>query len=312
MKSVSFQDFDAFAESVRGVDCVMTLRNAERRRWSVCETSLVGIDVQHGRLGSGNIVEGRSWPDRYMIYVPLSEGTEYSANARVLEDRSFAILEPGCEFCVSTKVEHDWYTILVPSRMLARDRRTAQPPTASERTTCRVTRANRPLSHHVRTLVGRVLATAADCPQIENGAAARAAAAELLEAASLVVGEPLAHAGKPERRPRLSRSEIIRRSRELLEQSEDEPVLVGDLAAAAGVSERTLRTAFNEYFGVGPVRYLQLRRLHQVHRALAAAEPDEITVSDVLVLYGEWEFGRFATRYRRLFGELPSETLRTT
>jgi AraC family ethanolamine operon transcriptional activator len=74
--------------------------------------------------------------------------------------------------------------------------------------------------------------------------------------------------------------------------------------------ERTLRTAFKEYFGVGPRGYLQLRRLHQVHRALRAADPDEATVSKILVEHGEWSFSRFASRYQQLFGELPSETLR--
>jgi AraC family ethanolamine operon transcriptional activator len=56
---------------------------------------------------------------------------------------------------------------------------------------------------------------------------------------------------------------------------------------------------------------LQLRQLHQVRRALQAANPDEITVSNVLIRQGEWEFSRFAARYRRMFDELPSETLRT-
>jgi AraC family ethanolamine operon transcriptional activator len=99
---------------------------------------------------------------------------------------------------------------------------------------------------------------------------------------------------------------------ELLDQQAGTPVSVLDLAAAASVSERTLRTAFNEYFGVGPVRYLQLRHLHRVHRSLKAAAPEEVAVSQILVEQGEWAFGRFASRYRRLFGELPSETLRKT
>ena len=34
------------------------------------------------------------------------------------------------------------------------------------------------------------------------------------------------------------------------------------------------------------------------------------TVTDVLSLHGIWDFGRFAARYRRQFGELPSETVR--
>ncbi|HSN83709.1 MAG TPA: hypothetical protein VLS88_14090, partial [Polyangiales bacterium] len=42
----------------------------------------------------------------------------------------------------------------------------------------------------------------------------------------------------------------------------------------ADVSERILREAFNEYFGVGPARYLQLRNLHRIYRTLRASEPD--------------------------------------
>jgi len=34
------------------------------------------------------------------------------------------------------------------------------------------------------------------------------------------------------------------------------------------------------------------------------------TVADTLVQNGIWEFGRFASRYRHHFGELPSETVR--
>jgi len=33
-------------------------------------------------------------------------------------------------------------------------------------------------------------------------------------------------------------------------------------------------------------------------------------VTEILAGMGIWEFGRFAGRYRRHFGELPSETLR--
>jgi AraC family ethanolamine operon transcriptional activator len=66
---------------------------------------------------------------------------------------------------------------------------------------------------------------------------------------------------------------------------------------------------FNETFGVTPTRYLQLKRLHEVHRTLRAADADETSVSHVLAQHNEWQLGRFAAQYRRLFGEKPSETL---
>ena len=97
---------------------------------------------------------------------------------------------------------------------------------------------------------------------------------------------------------------------DLLAGRNDKCTVAGDLATAAGVSERTLRYAFNEYYGVGPVRYLQLKQLHQVRRALRAGEPEQTTISNILAQHEIWEFSRFASRYRRIFNELPSETLR--
>jgi AraC family ethanolamine operon transcriptional activator len=173
-----------------------------------------------------------------------------------------------------------------------------------------VTRPLRQAANQLQAIVGQIMATAADCPDFESAPVATCAAAEVLKIASSVVGRQQAVESHREGRPKVSRQEIIRISLELLEQRVGDPVSIGELAAAADVSERTLRTAFHEYFGVGPVHYLQLRQLHQVHRALRAADPEEVTVSKVLIEHGEWAFSRFASRYRQVFGELPSETLR--
>jgi AraC family transcriptional regulator, ethanolamine operon transcriptional activator len=106
------------------------------------------------------------------------------------------------------------------------------------------------------------------------------------------------------------RSQIIRRSMEFVEQHDGEYISVGRLAIAAGVSERTLRDAFQHYFGVAPVRYLNWRTLHQVRRALKAADPAAATVIEIASQFGVWQLGRFARDYRFLFGELPSDTMR--
>lgn len=48
--------------------------------------------------------------------------------------------------------------------------------------------------------------------------------------------------------------------------------------------------------------------LHAIHAALRRARPDD-TVSALCTRYGIRDFGRFANRYRRLFGMLPSQML---
>jgi AraC-like DNA-binding protein len=57
--------------------------------------------------------------------------------------------------------------------------------------------------------------------------------------------------------------------------------------------------------------YLRRLRLHHVHAELAAHSPDSVTVTMVAGRWGFVHLGRFAGQYRQLFGETPSETLRT-
>ena len=109
-----------------------------------------------------------------------------------------------------------------------------------------------------------------------------------------------------------TRTRLARRVEDYLEANKWETVHLAHLCAVAGVSERTLRYIFQELYGMSPVRYLKLRRLHQVRRALRRADSDLNTVQDVANRCGIWHLGRFAAEYRGLFGESPLETLRRT
>ena len=146
--------------------------------------------------------------------------------------------------------------------------------------------------------------------QFKDSRAATAATTELLNVAAAIVEPGAADAPARKGAPRLSRGQIIRKCQQRMEECSDDLVLMDDLRAAANTSERTLRRAFQDYYGTGPRRYLHSRQVHRVHRALKAADPDANTVTEVLFANGVWEMGRFASRYRQFFDELPSETLR--
>ena len=103
---------------------------------------------------------------------------------------------------------------------------------------------------------------------------------------------------------------IIARFRDFLEENPDQSLYLTDICAGIGVAERTLRACCEEHLGMGPVRYLALRRMYLVRRALLAAEGSKTSVTRVATDHGFWELGRFSVAYRRLFGESPSETLR--
>jgi AraC family ethanolamine operon transcriptional activator len=305
MRSQVFYDFDAFAESVRDVDSKMLLRNPKHHVWTTSSVDLGPVDVQIAQLGSGNIAQGQLRSDGYMLYLPLTSSVEYKANGVALPNHSFAILEPGCEFCVSTKVAHDWCGAFIPTSLFE----TGANHNVSASKLCRVTHPNSQAVSQFRTALKQIF-RAANSAHFERSPAATCAAQEVLKIANLMLGPNQSCERNCEGRPKASRQEILRSSLALIEQQVNNHVTVRDLASVANVSERTLRTAFNEHFGVGPVRYLQLRHLHQIHRALKAADPEEVSVRQILLEQGEWAFGRFASQYRQLFGKLPSETLR--
>jgi AraC-like DNA-binding protein len=87
-----------------------------------------------------------------------------------------------------------------------------------------------------------------------------------------------------------------------------DPVGIEDLADVAGVSARAVQMAFRRLRGCTPMQAVARRRLEAARRILCSQPPDK-TVTQVAVDCGFFHFGRFAGRYRELFGETPSETL---
>jgi transcriptional regulator GlxA family with amidase domain len=102
---------------------------------------------------------------------------------------------------------------------------------------------------------------------------------------------------------------IIGKIKELSAVNCHRPMCLAEICAAIGVSERTLRTCCEKHLGMGPIRFLWLRRMHLARRALILADPTEATVTRIATDHGFWELGRFAVSYRTLFGEPPSASL---
>jgi AraC-like DNA-binding protein len=103
---------------------------------------------------------------------------------------------------------------------------------------------------------------------------------------------------------------IIRRFHEMLDANPLEPLHMPQTSHAIGVSGRTLRMACQKQFGVSPTQYLLLCRMRLARRSLQQADPTITRVTDVATELGFWELGRFSVKYRQIFGETPSTTLR--
>ncbi len=112
--------------------------------------------------------------------------------------------------------------------------------------------------------------------------------------------------------PSVSYPTIVSRVLRRVAAHDGESLPVVELCRTAGVSERTLRNAFHDVHGVSPTQYLIRLRLEEAHDALLRAGNARGAVTRAATQCGFLELGRFAAAYRRLFGERPSDTLRST
>jgi AraC-like DNA-binding protein len=123
----------------------------------------------------------------------------------------------------------------------------------------------------------------------------------------------LDEAARAERKGRSHlRLPVMQRFERVVGEAGNQPLYLTEICAKVGVRERTLRNHCIEYLGMSPHRYLWLRRMTLVRRALSLADPTESTVTGIIADHGFWELGRFSVAYRKLFGEAPSATLRNS
>ncbi|MDU8941978.1 AraC family transcriptional regulator [Ovoidimarina sediminis] len=101
-------------------------------------------------------------------------------------------------------------------------------------------------------------------------------------------------------------SRDVRRVIDYIHAALDQPITLGDLVAVAGVPARTLNAHFRAATGFPPMTYLRRERLRAVRAALLGDPGARVTT--LAFAYGFTHLGRFASEYRRMFGEAPSET----
>jgi len=102
----------------------------------------------------------------------------------------------------------------------------------------------------------------------------------------------------------------LQRAEEYIHAHLGDAISLHDLAEATGTSPSTLLRTFNTRHGVSPMQYVKLLRLEAVRRSLLDSDPLSGTVCGVASEYGFRQLGRFSAEYRKVYGELPSVTLR--
>ncbi|WP_233622458.1 helix-turn-helix domain-containing protein [Burkholderia multivorans] len=104
------------------------------------------------------------------------------------------------------------------------------------------------------------------------------------------------------------RTRMVKRAREVMHGHTEDPLSILDVCKQVGVSRRKLNYCFQDVLGTTPLAYMRAIRLNGARREMLACARDD-SVSEIAGKWGFWHFGRFATDYKRHFGELPSQTL---
>ncbi len=103
---------------------------------------------------------------------------------------------------------------------------------------------------------------------------------------------------------------IYKMVRDRIFDAPDEPHTVRSLSRNLGISTFKLRDASQSFTPMPLDKLLTLLRLNGARRDLLRARRSPRKVSDIAMDWGFFHWSRFSLRYRLLFGETPSQTLR--
>ena len=304
---LTFTDPYEYQKSVRGAEVQQFVTAPGEYRAELTRIDLHKLWMQRSREVLPRVSHAANSTSRNVIFF-LADAQQPSMHHTGME------LPPGCIRLYSAGAEHyhrSWTACHWASMSLtADDLASAGLDIAGRHLVApRVTRPIRPPPHLMSRLMklheaaGNLAATVPDL--LAHHEVARAIEQELIHVTVRCLSE-----GATGRTDEHTRLPVMRRFEQALEANEVRPLYLAEICRAIGVSARTLHLHCREHLGMGPHRYLWLRRMNLARHALLAADPAAKTVTEIATELGFWELGRFAVAYRKLFGEPPSTTLR--
>jgi len=273
---------------------------------------LPGSTMTYLSYGTGIRVESAAGEDAYLIVVPLTGGARFSyarSEARLSGQRG-VVIDPGHAFGIETDARTSaliWKLSCGAVGRAARDMLGAARPLPVsfdpylDWRSCEGARLLRALRFVARELDALDFEEAGVHHQLRN--------LEELLIRTLLAAQPSSLRSDRLYRGRDVAPGCVKRVEAFIDDRLDLPLTIADLAAAGGVSERSLHRAFRQFRGTSPMSHLRDVRLQRIREDLLRAGPGA-SVSDILAARGVFQFGRFAAAYKDRFGESPSETLR--
>jgi AraC family ethanolamine operon transcriptional activator len=304
-------DADEHAAALRDWDQRYDQLSTGRFEGRITEAWTDGVQMFRERTAPVTQQHGRAWAGACTLALVLGGESEATFCGQPVRPSQGAVIGAGSEFTLLTPRRFDIVGIAVRSSLIA---------SHADRTGDAALAAATEVGTEILS-DGALLAPMRDCARdwfdalheapslVEQPAVHASLLSSVLGVLATVCDRSApgggAHGGLlPDARNRL-----VERARTLVAARADTPMTVADLCGELRVSRRTLQYSFQQVLGVNPVQYLRAVRLNGVRRDLKRAVPGA-RIGDVAARWGFWHLSQFSADYRRMFGELPSETVR--
>jgi AraC family ethanolamine operon transcriptional activator len=303
----SFNDFDEFAHAIQAWD--LDFRQLDGGASNIdmlqapCDKSL----LTNTKLNRHFDQLGAAPPENWTFALFSEQSSPFVWRGQEISNNTIVVCKSGSEIDCVSRPGFEVFTISYPEGYLSKVIANLGLPELknlvknSDNFMCNLSELSeiRRQLHQMINLINRRQS------QIGNTSFIKKLDAELSEQILLTVAKAL----PPKNISINLRNQAIKLIKEYLNEFPQEPITVSRLCSIAGVSIRTLQYAFQEHYGVSPKTFLKNFRLNYVRRELRKSHHSTTRVNDVASLWGFWHMGQFAADYRKLFGELPSDTL---
>ena len=309
--AVAVRPLDSFdpagiEESVKGSDLEHVQLSTGRFRGLLLRSEYRGMQLDYGRYNLPLHARGTMPKQQLTLGFALNSDAHAMLNGEAIDESTLVWFSEGSELDYRMAPQSEWLAIQVNRTDI--ERFGVEPPNVHTRCI--------PVAQHHRWQLGQHLNLAVQALlEIDSAKAALVAdvdayigqlyAGMLDDFCAILQGvQPQRIPNSLERQTRLAREAVG-----YIDANIDSTLQIGLMCTELGTTFKSLERSFLRLYGVTPKRYVDLARLAKARRNLIASRGSECTIADVATGCGIHHLGRFAQRYKALYGELPSETL---
>ncbi len=310
----SFTSFDRFAAAARAWQVDFLQLDRGEPEFKVMQAGIGGGQISRARFNRKLLQRGRTPPGMRTFVIPAAPELELEWRRHHVTGCDLLVFPESGELSSLSGPGFDMIIYSVPTQRLERIAEAMELPDPAGLLAGR--EAVRLNQNSMAALRRQALACTDALGAIRDGSSEMGGLQEeVCQDLAREILCSLARCGDRDGRhspPARERSACLRAAMEVINGCGPECLTVRDICTRARVSERTLQYAFKDRFKMGPKAFLQAWRLDRVRRELANSPRPAPAIADVANRYGFWHMGQFAADYRRMFGELPSQTRKRT